>query len=133
MYRQCPENAAAVTGYWRFIVIPKRLRLKFPAGCPTYGPIGEDAHLPGQWESWIDRGGTFTDVVPRAPDGRIETTKLLSENPEQYRDAAVEAIRRCLGLGPGDPIPDDTIRAVKMGATVAASALLERKGDARFL
>ncbi|MEZ5722904.1 MAG: hydantoinase B/oxoprolinase family protein [Paracoccaceae bacterium] len=82
-----------------------------------------------QWEFWIDRGGTFTDVVARAPDGGIETAKLLSENPEQYRDAAVEGIRRCLALAPGDPIPDGAIRAVKMGTTVATNALLERKGE----
>ncbi|MCB1330003.1 MAG: hydantoinase B/oxoprolinase family protein, partial [Maritimibacter sp.] len=83
----------------------------------------------GQWEFWIDRGGTFTDVVARAPDGGIETAKLLSENPEHYRDAAVEGIRRCLGLAPGAPIPDAAIRAVKMGTTVATNALLERKGE----
>ncbi|MCB1354943.1 MAG: 5-oxoprolinase, partial [Maritimibacter sp.] len=85
--------------------------------------------MSGQWEFWIDRGGTFTDVVARAPDGGIETAKLLSENPEQYRDAAVEGIRRCLGLAPGAPIPDAAIRAVKMGTTVATNALLERKGE----
>lgn len=81
------------------------------------------------WEFWIDRGGTFTDVVGRAPDGRLVTAKLLSENPERYADAAVQGIRDCLGLGPGLPIPDGAIAAVKMGTTVATNALLERKGE----
>jgi len=85
--------------------------------------------LTGQWEFWIDRGGTFTDVVAQRPDGGIETAKLLSEDPEQYRDAAVEGIRRCLALAPGAPIPDACVRAVKMGTTVATNALLERKGE----
>ena len=71
------------------------------------------------WEFWIDRGGTFTDVVGRPPDGRLVTAKLLSENPERYPDAAVQGIRDCLGLKPGEPIPDGTIDAVKMGTTVA--------------
>ncbi len=81
------------------------------------------------WEFWIDRGGTFTDIVGRAPDGTLQTRKLLSENPERYPDAAVQGIRDCLGLGAGDPIPDATIAAVKMGTTVATNALLERKGE----
>ncbi|TAG23682.1 MAG: 5-oxoprolinase, partial [Rhodobacterales bacterium] len=81
------------------------------------------------WEFWIDRGGTFTDVVGRAPDGRLVTHKLLSENPERYADAAVQGIRDCLGLQAGAPIPDGAIAAVKMGTTVATNALLERKGE----
>lgn len=81
------------------------------------------------WEFWIDRGGTFTDVVGRAPDGRLVTAKLLSENPERYPDAAVQGIRDCLGLRDGDTIPDGAIAAVKMGTTVATNALLERKGE----
>ncbi len=81
------------------------------------------------WQFWIDRGGTFTDVVARAPDGRLVTCKLLSEDPGRYDDAAVEGIRRVLGLAPGAPIPADRIGAVKMGTTVATNALLERKGD----
>lgn len=81
------------------------------------------------WEFWIDRGGTFTDVVGRAPDGRLVTVKLLSENPERYPDAAVQGIRDCLGLKAGEPIPDGAIAAVKMGTTVATNALLERKGE----
>jgi 5-oxoprolinase (ATP-hydrolysing) len=82
-----------------------------------------------QWQFWIDRGGTFTDVVARAPDGAILTHKLLSENPERYRDAAVEGIRTLLAVKAGTPIPADKIAAVKMGTTVATNALLERKGD----
>ena len=81
------------------------------------------------WEFWIDRGGTFTDVVGRAPDGRLVTAKLLSENPERYPDAAVQGIRDCLGLRAGEPIPEGAIAAVKMGTTVATNALLERKGE----
>ncbi|MEM1314773.1 MAG: hydantoinase/oxoprolinase family protein, partial [Pseudomonadota bacterium] len=82
---------------------------------------------------WIDRGGTFTDIVCRRPDGRIETHKLLSENPEQYRDAAVQGIRDLLGVAKGAPIPPGTVEAVKMGTTVATNALLERKGDRTLL
>ncbi|WP_298726952.1 hydantoinase B/oxoprolinase family protein [uncultured Ferrovibrio sp.] len=83
----------------------------------------------GQWEFWIDRGGTFTDIVGRKPDGSIVTHKLLSENPERYRDAAVQGIRDLLGLKAGEPLPKGKIAAVKMGTTVATNALLERKGD----
>ncbi len=85
------------------------------------------------WEFWIDRGGTFTDIVGRAPDGALVTAKLLSENPEQYRDAAVEGIRRLLGLGAGDAITPEQVECVKMGTTVATNALLERKGDRTLL
>jgi 5-oxoprolinase (ATP-hydrolysing) len=81
------------------------------------------------WEFWIDRGGTFTDVVARRPDGGITTLKLLSEAPERYPDAAVQGIRDCLGLATGEPIPDGAVGAVKMGTTVATNALLERKGE----
>jgi 5-oxoprolinase (ATP-hydrolysing) len=83
----------------------------------------------GGWQFWIDRGGTFTDIVARDPAGRLSTHKLLSENPERYRDAAVAGIRACLGLAPGAAIPPGTIEAVKMGTTVATNALLERKGE----
>jgi 5-oxoprolinase (ATP-hydrolysing) len=82
-----------------------------------------------QWEFWIDRGGTFTDVVARRPDGGVVTHKLLSENPERYKDAAVQGIRELLGLGVDDPLPIGAISAVKMGTTVATNALLERKGE----
>jgi len=84
------------------------------------------------WEFWIDRGGTFTDVVGRAPDGRLQTLKLLSENPERYSDAAVEGVRRMLGVATG-PLPAELIDAVKMGATVATNALLERRGEPTVL
>ena len=80
------------------------------------------------WQFWIDRGGTFTDIVARAPDGSLHTQKLLSENPDRYPDAAVEGIRRILGLTNGEPLPSDAIAAVKMGTTVATNALLERRG-----
>ena len=89
--------------------------------------------LPCAWQFWIDRGGTFTDVVARAPDGILTTHKLLSENPERYRDAAVAGIRQVLGLAPGDVIPPGTIDAVRMGTTVATNALLERKGERTLL
>src|SRR5579871_1432305 len=87
----------------------------------------------GQWEFWIDRGGTFTDVVGRRPDGTIVAHKLLSENPEAYADASVQGIRDLLGLKGGEPIPPGLICAIKMGTTVATNALLERKGDRTLL
>ncbi len=87
----------------------------------------------GRWEFWIDRGGTFTDVIGRRPDGELVAQKLLSENPEAYTDAAVEGIRRLLGLAPGKPVPGAGIGAVKMGTTVATNALLERKGERTLL
>jgi 5-oxoprolinase (ATP-hydrolysing) len=86
-----------------------------------------------QWDFWIDRGGTFTDVVGRRPDGTLTAHKLLSENPEAYRDAAVQGIRDLLGLARGEPIPAGRVGAVKMGTTVATNALLERKGDRTLL
>ena len=89
--------------------------------------------ITGAWEFWIDRGGTFTDVIGRRPDGALVTHKLLSENPEAYRDAAVHGIRHLLGLPPGAAIPSQRISAVKMGTTVATNALLERKGDRTLL
>ncbi len=82
-----------------------------------------------KWDFWIDRGGTFTDVVARAPSGEISATKLLSENLESYDDAALHGIREFLKIGPDDPIPSAQISAVKMGTTVATNALLERKGE----
>ena len=90
------------------------------------------ADQPG-WQFWIDRGGTFTDVVAKRPDGSEVTRKLLSQNPERYRDAAIQGIREALGLQPGEPIPTDRIDSVKMGTTVATNALLERKGDRTVL
>ena len=82
-----------------------------------------------KWDFWIDRGGTFTDVVARTPGGGILSHKLLSENPEAYRDAAVQGIRDLMGIDKGARIPMERIGAVKMGTTVATNALLERKGD----
>ncbi|RSS52396.1 hydantoinase B/oxoprolinase family protein [Streptomyces sp. WAC01280] len=87
----------------------------------------------GSWEFWIDRGGTFTDVVGRRPDGRLVTRKLLSHDPARHQDAAVAGIRALLGLGPGEPVPADRIAVVKMGTTVATNALLERRGEPTLL
>ena len=86
-----------------------------------------------RWQFWIDRGGTFTDVVGKRPDGSLVTHKLLSENPEQYRDAAVAGIRHLLGLKPGEPVTPEQVACVKMGTTVATNALLERKGESTLL
>ncbi len=85
------------------------------------------------WDFWIDRGGTFTDVVGRRPDGTLVAHKLLSENPEAYADAGVQGIRDLLGLRKGEPIPRGKVGAVKMGTTVATNALLERKGERTLL
>jgi 5-oxoprolinase (ATP-hydrolysing) len=82
-----------------------------------------------KWDFWIDRGGTFTDVIGRDPKGGLHPRKLLSENPEAYADAAIQGIRELLGLGSGAPIPSSLIGDIKMGTTVATNALLERKGD----
>ena len=87
----------------------------------------------GRWQFWIDRGGTFTDIVARKPDGTLATHKLLSENPGRYRDAAIAGIRELLDVPAGAPIPVERIEAVKMGTTVATNALLERKGEATAL
>jgi 5-oxoprolinase (ATP-hydrolysing) len=90
-----------------------------------------------KWQFWIDRGGTFTDVVGRRPDAdggvTLVTHKLLSENPGQYRDAAVAGIRHLLGLKPGEPVTPERVECVKMGTTVATNALLERKGEPTLL
>ncbi|HEY1287734.1 MAG TPA: hydantoinase B/oxoprolinase family protein [Burkholderiales bacterium] len=87
----------------------------------------------GGWQFWIDRGGTFTDIVARRPDGALVTHKLLSENPGRYRDAALAGIRELLRVPPGQGIPGEQIEAVKMGTTVATNALLERKGSRTVL
>src|SRR5260370_2062529 len=92
-----------------------------------------DGMAHNSWEFWIDRGGTFTDVVGRRPDGTLAAHKLLSENPEAYRDAAVQGIRNLLGLEAGEPIPPGLVGAVKMGTTVATNALLERRGARTLL
>ncbi|HEX3633325.1 MAG TPA: hydantoinase/oxoprolinase family protein, partial [Casimicrobiaceae bacterium] len=86
-----------------------------------------------RWQFWIDRGGTFTDIVARRPDGTLATHKLLSENPERYSDAAIAGIRELLGVPLGAPVPVETIEAVKMGTTVATNALLERRGERTVL
>src|SRR5216683_5011506 len=87
----------------------------------------------GRWQFWIDRGGTFTDIVARRPDGSIATHKLLSEDPGRYRDAALAGIRKILDLNEGQPIPGEKIEVVKMGTTVATNALLERNGERTVL
>ncbi|EKF20785.1 hydantoinase B/oxoprolinase family protein [Nitratireductor pacificus] len=84
---------------------------------------------PGKWDFWIDRGGTFTDIIGRDPEGRLHARKLLSENPESYADAGIQGIRDLLSVAAGDAIPSALIGDVKMGTTVATNALLERKGD----
>ncbi|WP_186191471.1 hydantoinase/oxoprolinase N-terminal domain-containing protein, partial [Burkholderia gladioli] len=88
-----------------------------------------EACTPSRWQFWIDRGGTFTDIVACRPDGSLTTHKLLSENPEHYRDAAVAGIRHLLGLREGEAITPRDVEMVKMGTTVATNALLERKGE----
>ncbi|MBW4679505.1 MAG: hydantoinase B/oxoprolinase family protein [Microcoleus vaginatus WJT46-NPBG5] len=90
-------------------------------------------NLSNRWQFWIDRGGTFTDIVAKRPDGQLLVHKLLSENPERYSDAPVQGIREIMGMGAGEPIPSDCIEVVKMGTTVATNALLERKGDRTVL
>ncbi|MDF1598376.1 hydantoinase B/oxoprolinase family protein [Mesorhizobium sp. YIM 152430] len=85
--------------------------------------------MSGRWDFWIDRGGTFTDVIGRDPDGNLHARKLLSENPEAYRDAAIQGIRDLIGVEKGAPIPAGRVGDIKMGTTVATNALLERKGD----
>ncbi len=105
-------------------------------GCVHQTGSGAALTLPmnrQRWQFWIDRGGTFTDIVARRPDGGIVTHKLLSEAPEHYRDAALAGIRHLLGVAAGAPIPGEQIEAVKMGTTVATNALLERKGERTVL
>ncbi|WEH32415.1 hydantoinase B/oxoprolinase family protein [Streptomyces sp. AM 4-1-1] len=89
--------------------------------------------MTGRWEFWIDRGGTFTDVVGRRPDGELVTRKLLSHDPDRRQDAAVAGIRLLLGLRPDEPVPADRVAGVKMGTTVATNALLERRGEPTVL
>ena len=83
----------------------------------------------GKWQFFIDRGGTFTDLVARAPDGRLLTRKLLSDNPEAYKDAALAGIADLIGRPRDRPLPSEAIASIRMGTTVATNALLERKGD----
>ncbi|MFG2250959.1 hydantoinase B/oxoprolinase family protein [Spirillospora sp. NPDC048823] len=93
--------------------------------------LGPPAH--SGWEFWIDRGGTFTDVVGRRPDGALLTHKLLSQDRERYQDAAIAGIRHLLGVAPGEPIPTERIAGVRLGTTVATNALLERRGEPTVL
>src|ERR1700751_5506233 len=97
------------------------------------GDTGVMPSTPKPWDFWIDRGGPFTDIVGRRPDGSLVARKLLSENPEAYGDAAVAGIRDLLGLAADAPIPRGLIGSVKMGTTVATNALLERKGERTLL
>src|SRR5215467_12031360 len=96
-------------------------------------PTSTGVAMDSRWDFWIDRGGTFTDVIGRHPDGSLVAHKLLSENPEAYRDAAVQGIRDLIGLKAGEAIPPGLIGAIKMGTTVATNALLERKGERMLL
>jgi len=101
---------------------------------PEISPsAGAEETSGARWQFWIDRGGTFTDIVARRPDGTLLTRKLLSDNPERYRDAALAGIRSLLGVPAGAKIPTERIAAVKMGTTVATNALLERKGEPTVL
>jgi 5-oxoprolinase (ATP-hydrolysing) len=86
-----------------------------------------------KWDFWVDRGGTFTDVIGRDPHGRLHALKMLSENPEVYADAAIAGVRKLLKVKPGAPIPAGRIGEVRMGTTVATNALLERKGEPTVL
>ncbi|MDY7054289.1 hydantoinase B/oxoprolinase family protein [Limnospira fusiformis] len=90
-------------------------------------------NLVNKYQFWVDRGGTFTDIVARKPDGSLVTHKLLSENPQRYQDAVVAGIKEILGIGLHEPIPENCISEVKMGTTVATNALLERQGDRTVL
>src|SRR5262249_20195920 len=94
---------------------------------PFRQPMSENASP--RWHFWIDRGGTFTDIVARRPDGALVTHKLLSDNPARYEDAALAGIRDLLGVPRGTPLPAERIATVKMGTTIATNALLERKGE----
>jgi len=82
-----------------------------------------------QWQFWIDRGGTFTDIVAKRDDGSLFTHKLLSENPDHYQDAAIQGIRDVMGLDGDQFLPAEQIQTIKMGTTVATNALLEHKGE----
>jgi len=93
----------------------------------------DEGVVSSKWQFWIDRGGTFTDVVAQRPDGTLVTHKLLSENPAQYPDAAIQGIRDLLGVARDEPLPAAQIDAVKMGTTVATNALLERRGEPTLL
>ena len=109
----------------------QRLRRRSCATRHSLGqrPVVEDGRVAERWEFWIDRGGTFTDVVARRPDGTLAVHKLLSENPGAYDDPAVAGIRHLLGIAPDQDIPAERIAVVRLGTTVATNALLERNGE----
>lgn len=106
---------------------------KYAQCYPAVNNYSQQKQMKSQWNFWIDRGGTFTDIIARFPDGRISTKKLLSQNRRAYQDAAIQGIREFLQLEKEEPIPSDTIASVKMGTTVATNALLERKGEPTLL
>ncbi|MEA2985611.1 MAG: hypothetical protein QOD94_1865, partial [Alphaproteobacteria bacterium] len=112
---------------------PPFLAFAFARGMFLNTHMKQTRRTQAHWDFWIDRGGTFTDVVARRPDGTLLAHKLLSENPEAYGDPAVQGIRDILGLQGGEPIPAERIGAIKMGTTVATNALLERKGARALL
>ncbi|MGB7086832.1 MAG: hydantoinase/oxoprolinase family protein, partial [Phormidesmis sp.] len=95
----------------------------------TTFPTTSANRRPNRWQFWIDRGGTFTDIVAQRPDGQMQVHKLLSENPDRYTDAPIQGIRELMDIADGEAIPSEQIALVKMGTTVATNALLERKGD----
>ncbi|HWG02507.1 MAG TPA: hydantoinase/oxoprolinase family protein, partial [Trebonia sp.] len=95
--------------------------------------MGTGGDRDGRWQFWVDRGGTFTDIVARRPDGTLRAHKLLSENPGRYSDAAVAGIRQLLGVPDGDPVPAESVESVRLGTTVATNALLERDGEPTVL
>jgi 5-oxoprolinase (ATP-hydrolysing) len=115
------------------LALPLRLGRTRPYKAAQSTPYGQAMRTHDNWEFWIDRGGTFTDVIARRPDGTLVTRKLLSDNPELYGDAAVQGIRDLLALAPAEPIPSGVIGAVKMGTTVTTNALLERRGERTLL
>src|SRR5215831_5318362 len=127
--RSAPDRRSVTDG-------PRR---QVRAGAPAPRPIRADGSMSagramdGRWEFWIDRGGTFTDVVARRPDGTLAVHKLLSENPGRYADPAVAGIRHLLSVPPGAPIPAERIGVVRLGTTVATNALLERTGEPTVL
>src|SRR5690348_17027314 len=127
-----PERTRPAQRYERPAAAGRRLAHR-RHGRTGHGSMSAGRAMDGGWQFWIDRGGTFTDVVARRPDGALLTHKLLSENPEQYRDAALQGIRNLLGLASDAALPEGAIDAVKMGTTVATNALLERKGERTLL
>ena len=116
-----------------FVVSAKELNLKTRLIINTTSTIIPFMSPKSRWQFWIDRGGTFTDIVARSPDGKLITHKLLSEDPAHYEDAAMHGIRQVLGLPENAPFPAEQVEAIKMGTTVGTNALLERKGERTVL